>query len=295
LLDTVFIQNQSRTWQGIVHGLELLKKGIWRIGSGSSVKIYRDNWLPRTGALHVDGKRGNSRRKWVSELIDHNTGTWNESVVRECYFPHDASVILSIKLSPRPVNDFLAWSGEHNGLFSVRSAYRIGIQPKLLELSGGQSSSDPTGDRKVWDLIWKLNVPPKLRVFAWRAASDSLGVRLNLSKRVHTITPICTICGHASEDAHHAIVSYTLARALREELRAHWSLPDEVAFRGSNKEWLFLLLGNAAKDQRPKIIFLLWRVWHHRNNFVHGDGRRRFQRQSLTWSIIIVRLLMQNR
>jgi hypothetical protein len=67
LLDTAFIQNQSRTWQGVVHGLELLKKGIiWRIGNGSSVKIYRDNWLPRACALQVDGKKGNSRCKWVS-------------------------------------------------------------------------------------------------------------------------------------------------------------------------------------------------------------------------------------
>jgi hypothetical protein len=193
--------------------------------------------------------------------------------VRECCFPHDALVILSIKIPPRPVDDFVAWSGEHNGLFSVRSAYRIGMQPKLVELSGGQSSSDPTGDRKVWDLIWKLNVPPKLRIFAWRAASDSLGVRLNLSRRIHTITPICTICGHAPEDAHNALVSCTLARALREELHMHWSLPDEMAFRGSNKEWLFSLLGNAPKDQRPMIIFLLWRAWHHRNNIVHGDGK----------------------
>jgi hypothetical protein len=38
---SAFIQNQSQTWQGIVHGLELLKKGvIWRIGSGSKVKIF---------------------------------------------------------------------------------------------------------------------------------------------------------------------------------------------------------------------------------------------------------------
>jgi hypothetical protein len=46
-----------------------------------------------------------------------------------------------------------------------------------------------------------------------------------------------------------------------------------VAFRGRNKEWLFSLLGNALKEQRSKIIFLLWHAWHHRNNIVHGDGK----------------------
>lgn len=274
LLDTAFIQNQSRSWQGIVHGLELLKRGIiWRIGTGSSVKIFRDNWLPREGALQVDGKKGNSRRKWVSDLIDQGSRTWNEAAVRECCFPHDAAFILNIKLPDRASDDFVAWSGESNGVFSVRSAYRIGIQPTLHKLSGGQSSSEASGERKIWDLVWKASVPPKLRVFAWRVASDSLGVRLNLSKRISTVDPTCTICGQATEDAHHALITCTLARALREELRAHWRLPCEASFLGKGKEWIFTLLGNAPKDQRPKIIFLLWRTWHHRNNIVHGDGK----------------------
>jgi hypothetical protein len=44
LLDTAFIQSRSQTWQGILHGLELLKRGVvWRIGSGSKVKIFHDN------------------------------------------------------------------------------------------------------------------------------------------------------------------------------------------------------------------------------------------------------------
>jgi hypothetical protein len=40
------------------------------------------------------------------------------------------------------------------------------MQPKLVDLCGGQSSVNPTGERKVWDLVWKANVPPKLRIFA---------------------------------------------------------------------------------------------------------------------------------
>jgi hypothetical protein len=75
------------------------------------------------------------------------------------------------------------------------------------------------------------------------------------------------------EDSHHALISCTVARELREELRTQWVLPDELAFRVNQNEWIFALLDNATKDQRSKIIFLLWRVWHHRNNIVHGDGK----------------------
>ena len=48
LLDTAFIQNASPKWQGIMHGLELLKKGfVWRICDGRTVCLWRDNWIPR--------------------------------------------------------------------------------------------------------------------------------------------------------------------------------------------------------------------------------------------------------
>jgi hypothetical protein len=227
----------------------------------------------RPGALKLDGRRGSSRRKWVSELINQESRSWDEAAVRECCLPHDADVILGIKLSARATGDFIAWSGEHNGLFSVRSAYRLGLQARLHSLSGGQSSAGPSGERRIWDLVWKAAVPPKLRVFAWKVATDSLGTKQNLNRRIPTVDPTCSLCGCKTEDSHHALIACTLARALREELRVHWSLPDESAFKEDHDEWIFSLLGNATKDQRPMIIFLLWRAWHHRNNIVHGDGK----------------------
>ena len=48
LLDTVFSSSSSAVWKGIVHGLELLKKGIiWRVGDGTLIKTWRDAWIPR--------------------------------------------------------------------------------------------------------------------------------------------------------------------------------------------------------------------------------------------------------
>jgi hypothetical protein len=108
---------------------------ILRIGSGSQVKIFRDNWIPRPGALSVIAHRGNSRRRWVSELIDHSTHTWDEGAVRSCCSVYDAKVILSIKLPPRQCEDFVAWYPESNGLFSVRPAYRLGMEPSYEALS----------------------------------------------------------------------------------------------------------------------------------------------------------------
>jgi hypothetical protein len=77
----------------------------------------------------------------------------------------------------------------------------------------------------------------------------------------------------AAEDDHHALIDCSVARALRFELRSVWSLPSEETFDTNGKEWLLHLLSKTPKVMWPKILFLLWRAWHHRNNIVHGDGK----------------------
>jgi hypothetical protein len=45
-LDTVFRRDASPSWQGIEHGLELIKEGlVTRVGNGKTINIWRDNWL----------------------------------------------------------------------------------------------------------------------------------------------------------------------------------------------------------------------------------------------------------
>jgi hypothetical protein len=41
----------------------------------------------------------------------------------------------------------------------------------------------------------------------------------------------------------------------------------------NGKEWLLHLFSNTSAEMRPKVMFLMWRAWHHRNNVVHGDGK----------------------
>jgi hypothetical protein len=65
---------------------------------------------------------------------------------------------LQSSFQPDPVK--ILWPGfELNGMFSVRSAYRLGLQPFIENLSTGQSSAAPDGDRELWNIIWKANVP----------------------------------------------------------------------------------------------------------------------------------------
>ena len=47
---------------------------------------------------------------------------------------------------------------------------------------------------------------------------------------------------------------------------------NETVFRHTGRDWLLLLLDSADADTRAKILLLLWRAWHLRNDIIHQKG-----------------------
>jgi hypothetical protein len=70
-----------------------------------------------------------------------------------------------IKLPSQQCDDFIAWHPEESGVFTVRSAYRLGVQPALDAISKGQLSSSPTGDQSIWNLSVECGCSPEIPVF----------------------------------------------------------------------------------------------------------------------------------
>ena len=79
------------------------------------------------------------RLKWVSQLIDANTREWDMQVLNRYFYEHDIDEILKIKIPRRADTDFVGWHYEKTGYFSVRSAYKLGVDLRDLE-TGMQSS-----------------------------------------------------------------------------------------------------------------------------------------------------------
>jgi hypothetical protein len=109
LLDTVFTGNGSSSWLAIVHGLELLKKGmIWCIGNGAAVRTWRDPWIPGTVNHRPSTARGRCRYRWVADFLEAD-GHWNEPRLRQYFAEEDVVQILKIQTSRRNEQDFLSW------------------------------------------------------------------------------------------------------------------------------------------------------------------------------------------
>jgi ribonuclease HI len=273
LLDTVVAGEASQTWRAIEYGLDLLKKGVvWRVGDGASIRLWRDNWLPRPFSMKPIGSTRSCRLRRVSHLIDQRLKTWDEAKVRKYFYQCDVEEILKIKLSPNIGTDWVSWYFEKSGLFSVRSAYRLAMREKY-EVGVMASSATPEGERSVWKAIWHANVPSKVKVFAWKVVRNGLPTRLNKKHPHLEQESSCLLCGHPEEDCFHAIITCPHARALREELRKHLVLPDEIHLRNVGPEWLLAIMSRYDDFAAENFLMLIWRCWMVRNGVLQaGEG-----------------------
>ena len=260
--------------EGIEFGLDLPKKGlIWRIGNGRSIQITRDQWIMRREGLKAAAFIRRSRLRWVNQLIDPVTKEWKVELVKQVFHEFDADEICKLRIPREDVEDCVAWHYEKSGIFTVKSAYKLADSIHRNKTERATSSSRELGDRIIWDVIWKANIPEKVKIFGWRVATNSLPTKHNTFRRTIVDDNVCEICGMEKEDEFHAIITCTRSRALRHAMRNCWELPRESDLRYSGVDWLQMLLLSQTENVRNNILLVLWQAWSLRNNLVHGDKK----------------------
>jgi hypothetical protein len=152
------------------------------VKSGAKINIWCDPWIPRP-------------HRWVAQLMKANMREWDEGVIRSCMYPIDADEVLKIRLTDRGDEDCIAWHYEKSGLFTVRSAYKLALKRDQANRWQVGSSSRADGSRKVYNEIWTVHVPPKVRIFVWKFALDGLATQCNRKCRTLTDDATCRICG----------------------------------------------------------------------------------------------------
>lgn len=106
----------------------------------------------------------------VAELIDATSTTWNSQWGEEVFMSMDVPIIMGIPLCTMNLEDFWGWNFERSRVFSVRSAYRMLVATKQRReawLEGSAGSSSTNTEEKYWKMLWKTQVPAKIRMFLW--------------------------------------------------------------------------------------------------------------------------------
>ncbi|KAA3490359.1 reverse transcriptase [Gossypium australe] len=109
----------SYAWRSIWAARGILEKGlIWKVGTGSSISIVNDVWVP-------DLVNSSSSDNKVEVLINRQTREWNREEIEYTFGADEVDKFLRIPLAQSPHDDFLVWRGEPTGVFLVKSTYKL--------------------------------------------------------------------------------------------------------------------------------------------------------------------------
>ena len=193
----------SYVWRSIVRGRELLESGIrWRVGNGSSIKVWQDKWIPQPfGFKVVSPNLFFGEDLLVEDLIDKGLSQWRVELLEVLFSPRDTEMILQIPLCSSWPADEIVWHYSRDGSFSVKTAYHLART--LEDLRSSQVGVSTASSATNWTKIWGLEVPPKVQHFVWRLVSGILPVRRNLCRRIMLPNAKCCWCLAEVEDEVH--------------------------------------------------------------------------------------------
>ena len=130
------------------------------------------------------------------------------------------------------------------------------------------SASAGTG-KACWRLIWALDVPPRIKIFAWKVGVQALATKTNLATRIPTVDMRCDICGAVEESNVHILFLCPLAREI-------WSGSgfDEELWDGDGPNaWdVVARVANVlSADRVAEFVAVMWECWNSRNRFIFGQ------------------------
>lgn len=122
-------------------------------------------------------------------------------MIAQTFWPVDVHNILQVPFGAPDTADKLVWAFSKSGQFTVRSCYHNLISGKARM---AMASSSLVGSASPeWDWIWELRIPPKVRMFIWRACHEILPTRVGLMRRHVGTNPFCAFCSHKIETEAH--------------------------------------------------------------------------------------------
>lgn len=167
-----------------------LHGGIWRIGEGSSVKVYGDPWVLGALPRHILSPRVFDEDLLVPNIISP-TGGWNVGLIHMGFLPDEAKFILNTPIDGIGKHDIFAWNFSNSGCFSVKSGYKVANSLGEGGFIGSSSSNLQSG---LWKSLWLLKILNKIKIFLWRASVSAIPTASALTKRKLLSHDACSIC-----------------------------------------------------------------------------------------------------
>ncbi|KAK3194099.1 hypothetical protein Dsin_025409 [Dipteronia sinensis] len=248
----------SHIWRSLVWGRSLLAKGLrWAVGDKNSIRVFKDCWLPRPCSFKpITFDHGIDIR--VADLMNRPRTGWDMEKLNRILLPTDKEVILSILVSWSGGQDSLRWHYEKKRVFTVKSGYCLALNDPIQG-----SVSNLSKSHHWWNLLWSLVLPPKVKIFIWRACLNAVPSLENLYHRKIVAAPSCTRCASHVESTSHALFGCKAAR--RVWAASHCSGFLALVRRLPVMDALKFLASHLSLDDFGLTCMVTWAIWEDRN------------------------------
>jgi hypothetical protein len=135
----------------------------------------------------------------VSALTQPDGQGLDENRLREYFAEPDIRDILLVGRTG--TSDVLSWNFMKSVIFSVKSAYHMGMQRKRLN----EGVPEPSSSYRIhagWLALWDTKVPGKVKVHMWRLIQKGLAVGAQLQRWKSKQGVICIACDHEENLEH---------------------------------------------------------------------------------------------
>lgn len=172
---------------------------MFSVRSGKAISIREDKWL-KSGP--IGGSATSGEPSHVAELINQETATWNEPLIRSLFDDQRVREILATPIELPTEEDRMVWVKNKKGTYTVKSGYYSNRDNTPNKHVTAENSSHPAAAATssyqpkpaLWKFIWQSEILPKVKHFLWNACQNAIPTMDNLHKRKIVPNPLCPLC-----------------------------------------------------------------------------------------------------
>ena len=258
------------------HQGQLIQKGMkWKVDSGDQIKFWEDKWIGEEDSLAEKYPRlyliSLQQHQVIRSMGMHKDIGWEWNLTwRRPLFENeiDSAVNFLTDIADKAIQqqgiDAWVWSGDPADHYSTQTAYNMLGE----EAAAGRQE-------ECFEKLWRIRIPARIVIFAWRLIRDRLPTRQNLRRRQVQLTDmLCPFCRIKEEGASHLFFHCSKIQPIWWDTMS-W-LHIKGAFPLSPKQHFLQHFGVQLDGVRINKwqywrLALTWSIWKLRNSIVFSN------------------------
>ncbi|KAL5122959.1 hypothetical protein HKD37_02G003650 [Glycine soja] len=264
-------RNMSIWWRDlkrVIHqshnGKTLHQHIKWKVEAGDKVRFWEDKWINHDQSLAEKYPRlylnSAHQHQLIGLLGKHSNFGWEwDFNWRRQLFDSEIDLAISFlsEVEGKSIQNFgsdtWVWAADVSGIYSTRSAYSLFWEKVAVE-----------NLHDCFEDLWKIKIPSKIGVFAWRMLWDRLPTKSNLRARQVQIPDMtCPFCSRVEENASHIFIHCI-------KIQPIWW--ETMSSSLEHKRPFYAVVGIRPRRWQLWWLAVTWSIWQLRNRILFSNA-----------------------